>query len=31
MRAISKEGLTLGFDLQNAVVKTYGLINLVNR
>jgi hypothetical protein len=30
MRAIIKEGLTLGFDLQKAVVKTYAFINLVN-
>jgi hypothetical protein len=26
MRAISKEGLTLGFDLHKAVVKTYTLM-----
>jgi hypothetical protein len=31
MRDINKEGLTLGFDLQKAVVVTYALINLVNR
>jgi hypothetical protein len=31
MKAINKEGLTLGFDLQKAVVNTYALINLVNR
>jgi hypothetical protein len=31
MRAINKEGLTLGFDLQKEVVKIYTLVNLVNR
>jgi hypothetical protein len=29
MRAINKDGLTLGFDLQKAVAMTYALINLV--
>jgi hypothetical protein len=31
MNAINKDGLTLGFDLQKAVVMTYALINLVNK
>jgi hypothetical protein len=31
MKAINKVGLTLGFDLQKAVVMTYALINLVNK
>jgi hypothetical protein len=30
MKAINKDGLTLGFDLQKAVVISYALINLVN-
>jgi hypothetical protein len=29
MKAINKDGLTLGFDLQKAVVIPYALINLV--
>jgi hypothetical protein len=31
MKAINKDGLTLGFDLQKAVVISYALINLVNK
>jgi hypothetical protein len=31
MKAINKDGLTLGFDLQKAVVIPYALINLVNK
>jgi hypothetical protein len=31
MKAINKDGLTLGFDLQKAVVIQYDLINLVNK
>jgi hypothetical protein len=31
MKAINKEGLTMGFDSQKAVVKIYTLLNLVNR
>jgi hypothetical protein len=31
MGAINKDDLTLGFDLQKAVVMTYALINLVNK
>jgi hypothetical protein len=31
MRAINKEGLTLGFNLRKAVVITYALINQINR
>jgi hypothetical protein len=31
MKVINKDGLTLGFDLQKAVVIAYGLINLVNK
>jgi hypothetical protein len=30
MKATNKDGLTLGFDLQKAVVIPYALINLVN-
>jgi hypothetical protein len=30
MKAINKDGLTLGFDLQKAVVIPDALINLVN-
>jgi hypothetical protein len=30
MKAINKDGLTLGFDLQKAVVIPYALINPVN-
>jgi hypothetical protein len=31
MKAINKDGLTPGFDLQKAVVILYALINLVNK
>jgi hypothetical protein len=31
MKAINTDGLTLGFDLQKAVVIPYALINLVNK
>jgi hypothetical protein len=31
MKAINIDGLTLGFDLQKAVVIHYALINLVNK
>jgi hypothetical protein len=31
MKGINKDGLTLGFDLQKAVVIPYALINLVNK
>jgi hypothetical protein len=31
MNATNKDGLTLGFDLQKAVVVPYALINLVNK
>jgi hypothetical protein len=31
MKAINKDGLTLGFDLQRAVVIPYALINAVNK
>jgi hypothetical protein len=31
MKAINKDDLTLGFDLQKAVVILYALINLVNK
>jgi hypothetical protein len=31
MLAINKDGLTLGLDLQEAVVISYALINLVNK
>jgi hypothetical protein len=31
MKAINKDGLTLRFDLQKAVVISYALINLVNK
>jgi hypothetical protein len=31
MKAINKDGLTLGFDLQKTVVILYALINLVNK
>jgi hypothetical protein len=31
MKAINKDGLTLGVDLQQAVVISYALINLVNK
>jgi hypothetical protein len=31
MKAINKDGLTLGFDLQKEVVIPYALINLVNK
>jgi hypothetical protein len=31
MRVVNKEGLTLGFDLQKAVVDVYALSNLINR
>jgi hypothetical protein len=31
MKAINKDGLTLGFDLQKAVMILYALINLVNK
>jgi hypothetical protein len=31
MKAINKDRLTLGFDLQEAVAITYALINLVNK
>jgi hypothetical protein len=31
MRAMNKDGMTLGFDLQNVVVMTYALINLENK
>jgi hypothetical protein len=31
MLAINKGGLTLGLDLQEAVVISYALINLVNK
>jgi hypothetical protein len=31
MKAINKDVLTLGFDLQKAVVILYALINLVNK
>jgi hypothetical protein len=31
MKAINKVGLTLGFDLQKAVVTPYALINPVNK
>jgi hypothetical protein len=31
MKAINKDGLTLRFDLQKAVVIPYALINLVNK
>jgi hypothetical protein len=31
MKATNKDGLTLGFDLQKAVVISYALINLVNK
>jgi hypothetical protein len=31
MKAINKDGLTLGFDLQKAMVIPYALINLVNK
>jgi hypothetical protein len=31
MKVINKDGLTLGFDLQKAVVIPYALINLVNK
>jgi hypothetical protein len=31
MRAINKDDLTLRFDLQEVVVTTYALINLVNK
>jgi hypothetical protein len=31
MKAINKDGLTLGLDLQKAVVIQYALINLVNK
>jgi hypothetical protein len=30
MKATNKDGLTLGFDLQKAVVISYALINLIN-
>jgi hypothetical protein len=31
MKAINKDDLTLGFDLQKAVMILYALINLVNK
>jgi hypothetical protein len=31
MKATNKDGLTLGFGLQKAVVIPYALINLVNK
>jgi hypothetical protein len=31
MKAVNKDGLTLGFDLQKPVVIPYALINLVNK
>jgi hypothetical protein len=31
MKTINKDGLTLGFDLQKAVMILYALINLVNK
>jgi hypothetical protein len=31
MKAINKDGLTPGFDLQKVVVILYALINLVNK
>jgi hypothetical protein len=31
MKATNKDGLTLGFDLQKAVLILYALINLVNK
>jgi hypothetical protein len=31
MKATNKDDLTLGFDLQKAVVIPYALINLVNK
>jgi hypothetical protein len=31
MKVINKDGLTLGFDLQKAVVIPYALINIVNK
>jgi hypothetical protein len=31
MKATNKDGLTLGFDLQKAVVISYALINLANK
>jgi hypothetical protein len=31
MKAINNDGLTLGFDLQKAVVIPYALINSVNK
>jgi hypothetical protein len=31
MKAINKDGLTLGFDLQKAVVIPYALINSINK